>query len=102
MARRLQVRLLGAAIGLAIVSLPSFAHARPDARTLTCSEVQALLEREGAATISTSDTVYERYVRDTSACPGTRVARRATIATQDTQQCEVRICERRVLRRSTD
>ena len=88
--------------GLIVVVSTPLAEARPDARTQTCSQVQALLEREGAATISTGDNTFERYVSSTASCPGTSVARRAIVATSDTPQCEVRACESRVRRRSND
>ncbi len=102
MVKSLKASALGTLAGVLVVASASLAQARPDARTLTCAQVQALLEREGAATISTGANTFERYVSSTASCPGTTVARRATVATSDTPQCEVRACERRVRRRSND
>ena len=102
MSRTFEVCARGALAGLLIASLSAPGHARPDARTLTCSQVQALLEREGAATISTGARTFGRYVSNSASCPGTEVARRATIATQDTGQCDILACERRVPRVNSD
>ena len=73
------------------------AHARPDARTMSCAEVQALLARAGAATLTTGPHSYGRYVGP-GACDGTGVAQSASIATKDTSQCAVATCGPRVRR----
>lgn len=83
--------------GLSLVAAVSPGSARPDARTMTCSEAQALIAREGAVTLSTGANSYDRYYA-VGACDGTRVARPATIATSDTGQCQVHTCGVRVRR----
>jgi len=85
--------------GLAVVAAVSLGFARPDALAMTCSEVQALLAREGAVTLTTGANTYDRYYAP-GACDGTRVARPATIATRDTAQCQVHTCGVRVPRLS--
>lgn len=83
--------------GLTVVAAASLGFARPDARAMTCSEVQALLARDGAVTLTTGANTYDRYYAPGS-CDGTRVARPVTIATKDTSQCQVHDCEVRVRR----
>jgi hypothetical protein len=83
--------------GLAVVAAVSLGFARPDARAMTCSEVQALIVRDGAVTLTTGANTYARYYAP-GTCDGTRVARPVTIATKDTSQCQVHDCEARVRR----
>lgn len=86
----------GLTIALA-VSAFSPAEARPDARAMTCTEVQALLLRERAATLTTGPNTYSRYVGP-GACDGTGLARPTSVATKDTGQCTVHACGPRVPR----
>jgi hypothetical protein len=97
MARLRKYLTRGALAGIAVVMAVSLSFARPDARAMTCSEVQALLAREGAVTLTTGANTYDRYYAPGS-CDGTRVARPVTIATKDTSQCQVHDCEVRVRR----
>jgi len=90
------VTQIGLMIALAVSAL-SPAEARPDARTMTCAEVQALLMRERATTLTTGPNTYNRYVGP-GACDGTGVALPTSIATEDTDQCMVHTCGRRVPR----
>ncbi len=95
MARLLKV-LVPAVFGLVIVSAASTSQAaRPDARTMTCSQVQALLAQEHSVTFATGPNTYDRFVGP-GICDGTRVGRPATISTKDTNQCAVYVCSRRV------
>jgi hypothetical protein len=87
-------------IGLTIVlvfSVVSPADARPDARAMTCAEIQSLLERQRAVTLTTGPHSYGRYVAP-GACDGTGLAQPATIAAKDTNQCAVSTCGPRVRR----
>lgn len=91
----------GLMIGLAVSAL-SPAEARPDARAMTCAEVQALILRERAATLTTGPNTYSRYVAP-GACDGTglarpTLARPTSVATKDTDQCTVHACGPRVPR----
>jgi hypothetical protein len=78
------------------LSAVSHGQARPDARTMTCSQLQALLAREGAVTITTGQNTYDRFVSGSGACSGTSIARGASVATSDTGNCQVFTCGRRV------
>ncbi|MGH6924933.1 MAG: hypothetical protein ACRED5_14465 [Propylenella sp.] len=75
----------------------TFAQSRPNALTMACSEVQALLASRGAATIATGPNTFDRFVGPGS-CDGTRVGQPAYIATRDTSQCQVHVCGARVRR----
>jgi hypothetical protein len=86
----------GLTIVLAVSALSS-AHARPDARAMTCAEVQSLLARERAATLTTGPHTYGRFVAP-GACDGTGVAESASVATKDTNQCAVHTCGPRTRR----
>ena len=80
-----------------VVSAVSSSEARPDARAMACAQVQALLAREHAVTLTTGPNTYGRYVAPGS-CDGTGLAQPATVATKDTSQCAVSTCGPRVRR----
>jgi len=101
MARLLKVSALAALTGLAVASAASPSHARPDARTMTCSQVHELLAKEHAVTFTTGPNTFARYVAPGS-CDGTRVGRPAMISTTDTNQCAVHACGPRVQNRRND
>jgi hypothetical protein len=82
---------------IAAVSSLSPAEARPDARALSCAEVQALLLRQRAATLTTGPNTYSRYVGP-GVCDGTGLARPTSVATKDTGHCTVHVCGPRVPR----
>ncbi len=101
MARLLTALVPVVLTGLAVVSATSPSHARPDVRTMTCSQVQALLAQQHAVTFTTGPNTYARYVGP-GICNGTGVGRPATISTKDTNQCAVNVCGPRVLERHND
>jgi hypothetical protein len=80
---------------LLLISLASAGHARPDARTLTCSQVQALLDRQGAAVLSTGPNTFDRYVSLGASCMALELWQPVSIATKDSGQCQVYRCQRR-------
>jgi hypothetical protein len=81
---------------LCVFALISAGHARPDARTMTCSQIQALLDREGAVVISTGPNTFDLFVSGQAGCSGTEVARATSIAASDTSQCQVYRCQSRI------
>jgi hypothetical protein len=83
--------------GLLLAPAAAFGQGRPNALTMTCADVQALLASQGAATLSTGPNTFDRYVAP-GTCDGTRVGQPATIATRDTNQCQVHVCAARVRR----
>jgi hypothetical protein len=80
-----------------LVAASAFAQSRPDALTMACAEVQALLASRGAVTLTTGLNTFDRFVGP-GACDGTRVGQPAYIATRDTNQCQVHVCGARVRR----
>jgi hypothetical protein len=84
----------GLAVGVLVCSITS-GEARSDARRMTCAEVQALIDREGAVVLTTGDHIYQRYVSNNSACGHMNAAQQTSIGTRDTRHCTVQICGRR-------
>jgi hypothetical protein len=82
--------------GLLLLSAVSAGHARPDARTLTCAQVQALLQREGTAVISTGAHTFDRFASANASCGGLDRPLDAAISTKDTDRCPVYQCGRRI------
>ena len=92
MALRDMTRVLMAAGALAAAMLPAAAQGRPDARTMSCGEVRAMIDARGAVVLTTGRHTYDRYVRDTRYCAPPEIARVTTIATRDAAQCMVYAC----------
>jgi hypothetical protein len=92
--------LAGAAAAFVLLSTVAFAQGRPDARTMSCADVQALLARQGAAVITTGPNTFDRYVSNTGACNHTEFAETDFIATRDAARCQVRSCRRPVRSRN--
>ena len=74
------------------LSLPVAAQGRPDARTMSCEEVRAMIATRGAVVLTTGRHTYDRYVAGSHFCPPPDVARPETIRTRDADQCMVFAC----------
>lgn len=81
-----------AAILAALSAVPVLAQGRPDARTMSCGEVQALLDASGAVVLTTGQHVYDRYVSGRRFCTHPDMAAPARIATRDVASCPVYRC----------
>ena len=65
----------------------AFAAARPDARTLTCAEVDILVRQSGKIVMSLSDTRYTLIVSSRNYCLPGQVTRTLRINTKDQKRC---------------
>ena len=85
-------RLVAPVICIALaVATP--AAARSDARTMTCAQIQALLDRQGAAILTTGANTYGRYIsRNGRACTLGQVSVRSTVPARD-GACPVLRCQ---------
>ncbi len=92
--------LAGVAVASVLLTTAASGQARPDARTMSCADVQALLARQGAAVITTGPNAFDRYVSNTGACNHIEFAETDFIATRDTARCQVRSCRRPVRSRN--
>ena len=74
---------------LAVVLFPLAlpAEARPASSALTCAAAAALVLREGAVVLDTSQTTFDRFVRDGSFCPHATVMRAGFVPTRDNRAC---------------
>lgn len=71
------------AIALMLASA-TIAHARPDTRSLTCAEVQALVARQGGAVLATGPATYDRYVSASGrGCKVGQVRERVSVPSRD-------------------
>jgi hypothetical protein len=108
--RTKMLRLAGnmprAARSLALVLAACFplpageAHAisRYTSTSMTCSKVQATINREGAAIMQyrsprTGLPLYDRYVKNRLFCPGGQTTDWSSIPTSDKKSCRVYRCE---------
>lgn len=90
----MKMRIAVVASVAALAATAALAQGRPDARTMTCGEVRAMIEERGAVVLTTGRHTYDRYVRDRWQCFSTAdVGVRAFITTRDTRSCQVWRCE---------
>lgn len=69
------------------VALPAAAQSRPYAPSLSCARLEALMDRAGAAVISTGPRTYDRFVRDGRFCQSTEVTEAAWVRASDDPEC---------------
>ena len=84
-----RIALTSAAVTLAFTTL---AQARPDTRTMTCQQTQALIQSHGSVVLTTGPNTYALYIRQYSnACVGSEIPAVAYVPTRD-GQCLVHRC----------
>ena len=92
------MRHLSLAAALIFVATEAAAINRYDPTQMSCAEVQAAIEREGAVILRyASGTIfglprYDRYVSGHSWCAQGEVVRSAGVPSADTQYCRVKKC----------
>lgn len=86
-------------IGLVLALMPveAFAIVRYMVQGMTCSEVQASVERDGVAILyqkagNAGVPLYDRYVANQSFCQGGQSMIRESVPTADTKSCRVSKC----------
>ncbi|RIK86886.1 MAG: hypothetical protein DCC69_06220 [Hyphomicrobiales bacterium] len=80
------IALLAAFCGAAV------AQGRPDARAMSCDQVQATIQSRGAVVLTTGRHTYDRYVAGGHYCSVGEVAMPQTIRTRDGESCVVYAC----------
>ena len=85
-----RIALTSAAVTLAFTTL---AQARPDTRTMTCQQTQALIQSHGSVVLTTGPNTYDRYVRQFgNECDWPEIPMSAYIPARD-GHCPVYRCE---------
>ncbi len=75
-----------------VLTATAVAAARPDARAMTCGQVQAAIRQQGAVVMTTGPHTYDRFVGRASACLRPDIPWPATVRTRDDAQCPVYNC----------
>ncbi len=65
------------------------AFARPDVRTMTCAQAQALVQREHSIVLTTGAHTYDKFVSSDRYCELAYSGKRTWVATRDKQECLV-------------
>lgn len=79
--------------GMAVCCATSVAEARPDTRTMSCEQLQQLIQSRHAVVLTTGPNTYDRYVRQFgNECDWPDVPMSAAVPTRD-GQCRVYHCE---------
>ncbi|WP_419912981.1 hypothetical protein [Hoeflea sp.] len=79
---------------------PAVAVQTYDIGNRTCSQVQAIVQRDGVAQLrynsksNPSVPIYKRYVAGSTYCGSRSIANLATVPTRDNAACRVKICKR--------
>ncbi|WP_136656809.1 hypothetical protein [Nitratireductor sp. XY-223] len=83
-----------------LVAAPAWAVQTYDIGNMTCSQVQAIVKRDGVAQLrynsksKPSVPIYNRYVSGSTFCGSRSIANLATVPTRDNSACRVKICKR--------
>lgn len=75
------------------IAAPAFAQGRPDARSMSCEQVQSLILSNGAVVLTTGQHTYDRYVANRSFCNREETPVMESLSTTDTNRCRVYRCE---------
>ena len=81
------------ALAIAACAAPAIAQGRPDARAMTCAQVQSLIDQSGGVVLTTGQHTYDRYVAGRRFCQMNEITRPASILARDTDRCPVLRCE---------
>ncbi len=71
---------------------PSMAQARPDTRTMSCTQVHDLVATRGRVLMTTGRHTYDRIVAGTRFCSFPEIALPLTVDTRNGERCLVRVC----------
>ena len=95
--RAARIAVAAVAIAGAIVATQAGAQSRPDARNMSCGELQDLVSRSGQIVVTTGQFTYQRFVAHRGYCDFFETARQDYVETLDTGSCPISyICERRI------
>jgi hypothetical protein len=78
-----------ALISLALIVLATSVQARPDVRTMTCSQAKSFVKKSGAVVMTTGKYTYERFVANGSSCRRNEGPSFAFTATKDKKNCRI-------------
>jgi hypothetical protein len=90
MSKMLRMSATALAVAAAF-SVTANAQSRPDARTMSCHEVQSMIGHHGAVVLTTGRYTYDRYVVHRGYCSHPYEPRAVSISTRD-GQCTVYRC----------
>lgn len=87
----MKMKVVSAAAIVAALAAPVAAGAQdfPNTLNMSCAEATAMVNSQGAVTLSTGPNVFNRYVKDEAYCSGGQQTRPQWVQTRDQQQCPV-------------
>ena len=98
------MRTIAFGLSAAVLATPALALKRYDTMSMTCTQVQETLKREGKAQLrypSRRDpalTLYDTYVGGGNYCSSSDMARPAKVPARNTDNCKVSKCYPKSLR----
>ena len=84
---------IAATAALLLAAATAAQAARPDTRTMTCDQVQRLLDQRGAVVLTTGTHTYDRYIGWGGQCYRPEEPAMTTVRAKDTRNCPVYKCE---------
>jgi len=68
---------------------PALAQGRPDTRSMSCGQVQSLVQARGAVVLSTGPHRYSKYVKNHAYCSVGQRLFSAYVPTADHRRCKI-------------
>lgn len=81
-----------AALALSAVQPAAAQSGRPDTRSMSCAQVQALISQRGGVVLSTGQYTFDRYVANRNFCQHGEILKRDYVPTKDNNRCYVQRC----------
>ncbi|WP_208986221.1 hypothetical protein [Labrenzia sp. OB1] len=81
-----------AALALSAVQPAVAQSGRPDTRSMSCAQVQSLINQRGGVVLSTGQHTFDRYVANRNFCQHGEILKRDYVPTKDNNRCYVQRC----------
>ncbi|GAB4528911.1 MAG: hypothetical protein Tsb0019_30840 [Roseibium sp.] len=85
--------LAGGVLTLTGLTAAEAQSGRPNTTTMTCAQVQSMINQRGAVVMSTGRHTFDRYVANRSFCAHGEYLRRDYVPTRDNNRCYVQRCD---------
>jgi len=82
----------GGLMALAVLQPALAQSGRPDTRSMTCGQVQSLINQRGGVVLSTGQYTFDRYVANRNFCQHGEILKYDYVPTRDNNRCFVQRC----------
>ncbi|MCK7614142.1 hypothetical protein [Roseibium sediminicola] len=89
---KLAITALAGSSLLAATTLAGAQSGRPNTTSMSCGQVQSLIQQRGGVVLSTGRYTFDRYVANRNFCQHGEVTQRDYVPTRDNNRCMVWRC----------